>query len=394
MESLTAQRIASLEPSATEEVDNAVKRMRRNGITDIVSLGAGEPCFDTPLNIKEAAIRALYEGQTKYQPTAGSYDLREEVRLKFWRDNHILTGIDEIIVTPGAKFAIYLALQAALEPGDRVLLLDPSWVSYEAIAHMAGARAVRVPSSPSNGFQPDLDAVRDALKGRVRFVIINSPCNPTGAVYNPDTIRTIVQLADERGIMVLSDEIYETLLFDGQTYSPASEFPNVVTVNGFSKSHAMTGWRLGYMTAPSDLCEGMLKIYQHSTSCVTAFAQAGAIEALSASASRQAQAEMVAGYEERRSLMLRLLAASEYLNCTTAQGAFYCFASYRTERNSVAIAKDLLEHAHVATVPGAAFGPCGEGHLRLSYASSLEDISIALERIEVYFQNRSEGSVD
>ena len=385
-----SRKIVDLHPSATAEVSNIVKRMRSQGVTDVVSLDVGEPCFDTPPNIKQAVWKALQAGKTKYEPTAGDYELREEICRKLKRDNGITVDIDDVIVTPGAKFAIYLVLQAVLEEGDRVLLIDPAWVSYEPIVKMAGADVVRVSTSETDGFQPDLGAIKEAMDNSVKIIVVNSPCNPTGAVYNGTTIRSIAKLAKEHGALLLSDEIYEYLIYEGEHYSPASEFDNVITVNGFSKPYAMTGWRLGYVTAPKEILKGMLKIYQHSTSCVTAFAQAGAIEALRSKESQQAVKRMVEGYKERRAVMLRLIQQSEFFDFSVEpQGAFYCFPSYRLKKSSVEFAKELLKEAHVATVPGAAFGECGEGHLRLSYATSVENIIEAFERIESYLGKKA-----
>ncbi|MBW2057119.1 MAG: pyridoxal phosphate-dependent aminotransferase [Deltaproteobacteria bacterium] len=387
MRGFLSERIARLEPSATGEIDNSVKEMRQRGVTDIVSLGAGEPCFDTPENIVDAACTALRSGRTKYHPTAGDYDLREEISRKLKEKNHIEAGVDEIIVTPGGKFAIYLAFQAVLEPGDRVAILDPAWVTYEPAARMAGGDVVRIPTSESDGFEPDPERIRQEMDRSFRIVVINSPCNPTGTVFNRSTIHEIAEIARDHGALLLSDEIYEYIIYEGEHYSPGSEFDNVITVNGFSKSHAMTGWRLGYVTGPKQVLEGMIKIYQHSVSCVTAFAQAGAIEALRSEASKRAARQMLEGYRERRALMVGLIDESEFFECRRApQGTFYCFPSYRSRRPSVELSKALLEQTHVATVPGAAFGECGEGHVRLSYATSPDQIHEAFRRMEAFFR--------
>jgi len=383
--------IERLEPSATEEVDNAVKQMRQRGVEDIISLGVGEPCFDTPDTIKQAACDALWAGETKYQPTAGSYELREEICKKFERENGIQVGVDEVMVTAGGKFAIYLAFQALLQEGDQVMILDPAWVTYEPAARMAGADVVRVPTDRAQGFQPDLEAIRKAVNPAVKIIVINSPCNPTGATFDRSAIREIAKIAGDHDALLLSDEVYEYQVYEGEHYSPGSEFKNIITVNAFSKSHAMTGWRMGYVTGPKEVLEGMIKIYQHSTSCVTAFAQNGAIEALRGEASRQAAMHMVEGYKDRRSVMMKLIEESEFfgLRCPP-KGAFYCFPSYRLGMPSVELAKALLEEVHVATVPGAAFGACGEGHLRLSYAASTDHIAKAFERMETFFTRRQQ----
>jgi aspartate aminotransferase len=385
-----AEKIAAIAPSATEETDNEVKRLLREGAKDLISLGVGEPCFDTPLNIKRAAADALMGGKTKYEPTAGDYTLREAICAKLRTENGITATVRDVMVTPGAKYAIYLAFQALLQEGDRVVLLDPAWVSYEPAAQMAGAEVVHMCSRAEDGFQPDFGKLREVFRQPVKVVVVNSPCNPTGAVFAPETIRAIAKLARDHGAYVLSDEIYETLAYDSPSYSPASEFDNVITVNGFSKSYAMTGWRLGYVAAPHEILEGMLKITQHSTSCVTAFAQSGAIEALTSEESRRAAREMVDGYARRRSLMMDLIGKSEFLECDPEpRGAFYCFPSYNVDDTSLHIAHAILSETHVATVPGAAFGACGEGHLRLSYATTEDGIREAFARMETFFQRRA-----
>jgi aspartate aminotransferase len=383
-----ADKVAGLELSATDEVDNIVKRMRRAGIDDIISLGGGEPCFDTPQNIKDAALAALEAGKTKYEPTTGDHELREAIASKFQRENGIEASAGDIIVTPGGKFAIYLAFQAMLEPGDRVVILDPAWVSYTSMAQLAGAETVSVDCRASDGFVPDLDEFEAMMAGRVKFVVVSSPCNPTGMVYDAATVRGMAEIAQRHGVLLLSDEVYEYMVYEGEHYSPASEFENVVTVNGFSKSYAMTGWRLGYVTGPPEVLDGMIKIYQHSATCVNAFAQAGALEALTSEDSRRASDQMMAGYKERCELMTGLLERSEYFDCVPPQGAFYCFPSYRLDKSSLELATELLEEIHVATVPGSAFGHCGEGFLRLCYSTSMDSIVEALERLETFIQAR------
>lgn len=384
-----SNKIDNIEPQAIAKIFNLVKEMEQNGAQDIVSLGAGEPCFDTPMNIKSAAWAALKGGKTKYQPTAGDYELRKEICKKFQRDNDIHVGVDQVVVTLGAKFAIYLAFQAVLEEGDQVMILDPAWVTYEPAAKMAGADVVRVSSNKLDGFQPNLDVIEQTITDTVKIVVINSPCNPTGAVYESDAIRKITEMAKAKDALILSDEPYEYLVYQGQHYSPGADFDNVITVNAFSKSYAMTGWRLGYVTAPQSILEGMVKIYQHSASCVNSFSQAGGIEALHSEKSHHAKEKMVEGYSKRRTEMVNLIEKSEFFELhSSPQGAFYCFPSYNFDKPSVDFSKELLEETHVATIPGAAFGKCGEGHLRLSYSNSVRSIREAFDRINTYLTQR------
>jgi aspartate/methionine/tyrosine aminotransferase len=232
-----------------------------------------------------------------------------------------------------------------------------------------------------------LENIKRAIEPGVKIIVVNSPCNPTGAVFSRDTIRQLAELARGNHALLLSDEVYEYQLYEGQHYSVASEFDNVITVNAFSKSYAMTGWRLGYATGPKEVLGGMLKIYQHSTTCVTAFAQYGALEALNSEESKKAVEIMRNGYLARRHLMTDLIEKSEFFTLGgVPEGAFYCFVSYNLNLPSFELAKRLLRKAHVATVPGVAFGKCGEEHLRLSYAASEEDIRETFRRMENYFR--------
>jgi aspartate aminotransferase len=382
MEYRLAQRVIDLKLSATDEIDNIVKKMQRAGITDIVSFGGGEPCFDTPQTVQDAAIAGLRAGKTKYEPTAGDYELRAEISKKLMEHNHIRAGVDDILVTPGGKFAVFMACQALLQPGDKVMVLEPAWVSYVSNVELASAQVIHIPSYEENGFQPDLDLIRKKMDKCVRFIVMNSPNNPTGAVYAPDTIREITKIAQQYGALILSDEIYEDILYQGERFSPASEFNNVITINGFSKTYAMTGWRLGYVTAPREIIDGMIKIYQQSATCVTAFAQSGAIDALRNPKAAAESQKMVQGYCERSILISELIQESGFFKGFIPQGAFYAFPSYTFNRSSLEIANLLLEKAHVATVPGSAFGDCGEGHIRFSYSTSKENIIEGFRRIK------------
>lgn len=387
-----ADMIVELEASATEAVDSAVKNMRRQGIDDIISLGVGEPCFDTPDNIKKAAVKALMDGETKYQPTAGAFPLREAICRKLERENSIQSDPESIVVTAGGKFSIYLAFTAMLEKGDKVVLLDPAWVSYEAAALMNGAQVIRVPSSAANGFAPDLEKIESLMDDTVKIIVVNSPCNPSGSVFPAETLRQLARIAYKYGALLMSDEVYEYQIYGREHYSPAAEFENIITVNAFSKSYAMTGWRLGYSVAPADIVEGMLKIYSHSTSSVTSFAQWGGIEALEGEASGTEVQKMQQVYAKNRTLMIELIQKSAYLDLEREpEGAFYCFPSYHFDMGSVDLATRLLEKYHVATVPGIAFGQCGEGFLRLSYATDSKSLEEGMERMETFFKDLESG---
>ncbi|MCK4247573.1 MAG: aminotransferase class I/II-fold pyridoxal phosphate-dependent enzyme, partial [Methanomicrobia archaeon] len=231
-------------------------------------------------------------------------------------------------------------------------------------------------------FVPDLDVITEHMDKSTKMIVVNSPCNPTGAVYPPKILKGIVEIAEDNGSYVFTDEIYEKLLYEGEFYSPGSEYENIITVNGFSKSHAMTGWRLGYVHAPKDIIEGMVKIYQHSASCVTAFAQMGALEALVSEESERFVQKMVKEYRKRRNFIMKLIEKSDIFECKKPKGAFYVFPSYDLKMKSIEFAKKLLREAHVATVPGFAFGECGEYHLRMAYTAPNEKIEEAFIKIE------------
>jgi aspartate aminotransferase len=315
MEWATARRLSALSPSATDQASNIAKELQSKGI-DVISLCDGEPKFDTPENIKEAAWGSLKAGKTKYAPTRGIPKLRELICEKLARENHINTDVQNVVVTPGAKFPVFLTFLTVLNEGDRVVLLDPSWVSYAQALKLAGAEAIRIGLQEENGFQPDLEEIKNVITGkRVKLIVVNSPCNPTGAVFDRSNLFEITKFAKERGVLVMSDEIYEHLIYEGEHYSPGSEFDNVITVNGFSKPYAMTGWRIGYVTAPKAIVEAMLKVYSHSVTCVAEFIQAGAVEALSSEESQRARDKMVQEYQERRDVMMSKIEASEFFDC-------------------------------------------------------------------------------
>ena len=381
-----ARRLSALSPSATDQASNIAKELQGKGI-DVISLCDGEPQFDTPENIKEAAWESLKAGKTKYGPTGGIPELRELICEKLARENHIKTDARNVVVTPGAKFPVFLTFMTVLNEGDRVVLLDPSWVSYAQALKLAGAEAVHIGSREEDGFQPGLEEIKNAIAGkRVKLIVLNSPCNPTGAVFDRSNLFEIAKFAEDHGVLVMSDEIYEHLIYEGEHYSPGSEFDNVITVNGFSKPYAMTGWRIGYVNAPKAIAEAMLKVYSHSVTCVAEFIQAGAVEALRSEESQRARDKMVQEYQERRDVMMSKIEASEFFDCATPHATIYSFPSYRFKSSSIEFSSMLLKEAHVATVPGIAFGESGEGHVRMEYTPTKERIVEAFERIDNFLK--------
>src|SRR5690606_21844468 len=360
---------------------------------DVIDLSVGEPDADTPEAIKEAAVRALAAGRTKYTPAAGLPELREAIAEKLARVNGLPYRAENVLVTVGAKHAIFLALQALCNPGDRVLIPAPYWVSYADQASLVDAEPVILPTREEDGFKLRPEVLSEAVQG-ARVLILNSPHNPTGAVYTPEELAA---LAEAPGCWVISDEIYEPFVYDGARNESLLRLKpelqeRAVVINGFSKAYAMTGWRLGYAAGPQPLVAAMTTLQSHATSNATTFAQVAAIEALQGS---QASVEtMVRTFRERRDLLLAGLRRLPGLSCPTPQGAFYLFPKVsglfgRTWRGQVIqssqqLAELLLEGAATATVPGTAFGT--EGYLRLSYAASTERLAEALGRWQAFWE--------
>lgn len=369
-----SEKIAGIAPSATIEISNSARQMAREGI-DVISLSIGEPDFDTPEHIKDACIDALSQGKTHYAPSAGIPELTEAIAEKISSENGFLAEQDEVIVTCGAKNAIYEAMEAVLNPEDEVLLLDPSWVSYEPCAIIAGAR-VRHHVLDSETFQVD-DTLLEAIGPKTRMIVVNSPSNPSGAVLDADSLGLIADLCLDHDIFVLSDEIYEKLIYGKETVSIAS-LPDMaeqtITVNGFSKAYAMTGWRIGYAVAPKAIIRQMEKVQQHTVSHPTTFAMYGALAALKGS--QDCVEDMRREFERRRDY---IIPAFTDLGHTTApaDGAFYAYVN--TRGDDMAIARTWLEEGHVAVTPGTAFGT--PGWLRVSYAASMERLKEAIGRI-------------
>ncbi|NMA70898.1 MAG: pyridoxal phosphate-dependent aminotransferase [Firmicutes bacterium] len=364
---------------------------------DVIDLSVGEPDADTPEAIKEAAVRALAAGRTKYTPAAGLPELREAIAEKLARVNGLPYRAENVLVTVGAKHAIFLALQALCNPGDRVLIPAPYWVSYADQASLVDAEPVILPTREEDGFKLRPEVLSEAVQG-ARVLILNSPHNPTGAVYTPEELAALGEvLAEAPGCWVISDEIYEPFVYDGARNESLLRLKpelqeRAVVINGFSKAYAMTGWRLDYAAGPQPLVAAMTTLQSHATSNATTFAQVAAIEALQGS---QASVEtMVRTFRERRDLLLAGLRRLPGLSCPTPQGAFYLFPKVsglfgRTWRGQVIqssqqLAELLLEGAATATVPGTAFGT--EGYLRLSYAASTERLAEALDRWQAFWE--------
>ena len=353
---------------------------------EIIHLEIGEPDFDTPAHIVEAGCRALREGHTRYTPTAGIPELRAAIASEVARSRRIEVDPAQVVVTPGGKPIMFFAILALVDEGEEVLIPNPAFPIYESMVNFVGGRPVFVPLRQENEFRFDLDEFRAGLSERTRLVILNSPANPTGGVLRPEDIAALAGILRERpDVFVLSDEIYSRLLYSGRFASIASE-PELgpdgraIILDGFSKTYAMTGWRLGYGVMPEWLAEEVTKLQVNSNSCTNAAAQYAGLEALTGP--QDSVERMLSEFRARRDLIVAGLDALPGIECVMPQGAFYAFPRVADNDLSVETLADLLlDEAGVACLAGTAFGQYGEGHLRFSYANSRENINRALERI-------------
>lgn len=389
MREMLSAKAQGMQPSPTVSMSDKAKRMRGEGI-EVIDISAGQPDFATPQHIVDAGMKGLRDGFTHYTLSRGIKPLREAIARKLLVDNDLKINPDtEIIVTPGAKFALHISMMACIDPGDEVLILDPSWVSYEPIVQMAGGGPVHVYLRKEDGFRVAASLLEEKLSRRTKGIIVNSPNNPTGRVLTSEELNVIANIAKENDLLVFSDEIYEKIIFDKREHISIGSLPSMkertLTCNGFSKTYAMTGWRLGYVAGDESLIDGVLKIHQHSVACVTSFAALGAVAALEGP--QQRVLDMIREYDAKRNLVIEGINAIPGVSCWAPEGTFYAFPDISgTGLNSTEAAKFLLEKAHVVTVPGSAFGEAGEGHLRLSFATSQENIRAALDRIKKAFR--------
>lgn len=381
-----AARVGRVKPSETVRISNLVAEKRRAEI-DVVSFAAGEPDFDTPRHIREAAKRALDEGHTHYVPAAGIPELREAIAEKHRGENGMDTTPDDVLVTP-TKQAVALAILSIVDHGDEVILPDPCWVSYDPLVRLAGGTPVYVPLDKDQGFSTDVDAVAEKVTDRTKMVLMNSPSNPTGGTDSPDAVKGVGDLVVDHDLYLLSDEIYEAIRYEGDHVAPAS-LPGLaertVTVHGLSKSYAMTGWRIGWAVAPPAIRKEMLKLQSHTITHPTSFAQYGAVEAFRGP--KDFLVEMMEAFRRRRDLVVEALNGMPGVTCATPRGAFYAFPKIAAAgMDSMTFAERLLEEADVGLTPGAAFGPAGEGHVRISYATSEERLTTGLERMRAFLE--------
>jgi len=389
-----SRRIRELSPSPTLAITAKAKKMRVEGV-DVIGFGAGEPDFDTPAFIKNAAKKALDAGLTKYTPTSGTQDLKEAVCLRLKRENHLEYSPHEILVSCGAKHSIFNAILALCDEEDEVILPAPYWVSYPEMVKVAGGRSVIVSAPEEKDFKITPDQLRAVLTPKSKVLILNSPSNPTGMLYTRKELEGLAEVIVEKGLVVISDEIYDKLIYDGQTYTSLAVLGDAVkrltlTVNGMSKAYSMTGWRIGYTAGPREIIQAMSNLQDHSTSNPNSIAQAASVEALRGNGDDLNR--MVQEFQKRRDVMVEKVNAIPGLSVRKPQGAFYCFVNVRglfgkksngqTIENSFILTELLLAQARVAVVPGSVFGD--DGFIRLSYATSLKNIDEGLKRLEEF----------
>jgi aspartate aminotransferase len=388
-----ARRLKTLVPSSTLAVQAQAKALKARGV-DVISFGAGEPDFDTPVRIKAAAVRAMQAGQTKYTEVGGVSEVRAAVCAKLRRDNGLDYEPADVVVSCGAKHSLFNAMVALLDPGDEVLVPSPYWVSYPEQVRLLDGVPVAVATEEATGFDLDVDRLRAALTPRTKMVVLNSPNNPTGAVFSAAALEGVARLAVERSLWIISDECYEPFTFGGRHRSVAALGPDVkartLVVNTCSKAYAMTGWRLGYAAGPRELIRAMTDVQSQVTSNPSSVAQWAAVEALTGP--QDEVAVMAAEFDARRHLIVEGLNALPGLRCVMPRGAFYAFPNVsglfgrrapsggETLRTSTDVAAFLLTEAQVAVVPGVDFG--SDAHVRLSYATSAPLIREGLRRME------------
>ena len=378
-----SERAAQLTPSLTLSIDSKAKAMKAEGI-DVCGFGAGEPDFDTPEHIKRAAIEALEAGFTKYTPSAGIPELRQAIADKLAADNGLNYRAGQVVVSNGAKHACYNAILATCQPGDEVIIPAPYWVSYPDMVRLVGAEPVIVPTSERNAWKMRPEDFENAMTPRTKMLIMNSPGNPTGSVYTREELEAIVSVAAEEDIYVLSDEIYEKLVYDDVKHVSIASLSKeaydlTITINGFSKSYAMTGWRLGYLAAPDEVTRAVDSIQSHTSSNPSSFSQYGAVAALKGD--QQPLADMREEFDMRRNYMFDRLSKISNVTAVKPQGAFYILVNIsQLGLTSQNFADRLLSKANVAVVPGAAFGD--DRTVRFSYATSLDVIKKGLDRFQ------------
>lgn len=382
-----AARCTTVTESVTVRLNDRVKELRAQGV-DVLDAGGGDPDFDTPAHVTEAAARAMRDGFTHYTASRGLPELRTAIAAKLLRDNGVAVDADTgVLVTPSSKHALFAAFMALLDPGDEILVPTPSWVSYQAMARLAGAVPVSVPLSPDDGFALDRSHLEKHVTPRTKALVLNTPNNPTGRMLTPREATDLEGLAVDHDLLIVTDEIYEKLALDGTRHLSMAALPRcadrTVTVNGFSKAYAMPGWRLGWAAGPPDLVGAMLAVHQHTVACAGSFVQRGGLAALTGS--QEPLRTMADAYAARARLLVAGLNTLPGVRARSPSGTFYVLADIRaTGMADTTFAARLLSEAAVAVTPGSAFGPGGEGHVRLSLANPPDALREILARLAAF----------
>ncbi len=382
------RRIKDLVGSSTLAITARAKELAAQG-HDVVNFAAGEPDFDTPDFIKKAAIKAIEKGATKYTPSIGTQDLREAVAAKFQKDNGLVYKPNQIVVSCGAKHSLFNIIQVLVDDGDEVIMQAPYWVSYPEMVKAAGGRPVIIPTGTASGFKITPDLLKKNITPKTKILIINSPSNPTGVMYHKEELAKIAEICAARKIYVISDEIYEKLIYDTNVFTSIASlgreiFDLTLTVNGVSKAYAMTGWRIGYAAGALEIMEYIKKYQDHSTSNPTSISQAAALEALKAS--QESVDQMCRVFKKRRDLMLQCLDRIPGVSYIRPEGAFYVFCDFSKIGDATMIAKQILDEVKVAGIPGDGFG--ASNYIRFSFATSEERIQEGCARVAKWIANR------
>ena len=380
-----SSRAASLAPSLTLAISAKAKELRAAG-EDVIGFGAGEPDFDTPQHIKDAAAQALADGFTKYTPSSGIPELRQTVADKFQKDYGVEYEPSQVIVNCGGKHSCFNVIYATCEAGDEVIIPAPYWLSYPEMAKLAGAKPVIIETTDATEFKVTPEQLREAITPNTKLFILNSPSNPTGSVYTADEIKALGDVCVEKGVLIMSDDIYEKLVYDGAEFTSVTGFSeehlaHTIIVHGLAKAYSMTGWRIGFLAAPKPIAQAINALQSHSTSNATSFAQKGAVAALTGPQTHLD--EWLTEFNKRRSYAADRLNNIAGVSCVNSRGAFYLFPNIEgTGLKSAEFCERLLEQAKVAAVPGIAFG--ADNNFRISYATSMENIQNGMDRLDAF----------
>lgn len=379
-----AERMERLLPSGIRKVNEKALAMERAGET-VIHFEIGRPDFDTPEYIKQACVESLEKGDVFYTSNFGDLELRQEIAGYLNEKRHISYSAEEVLVTVGLSEAVFDVLCTLLNPEDEILIPDPVWINYLNVPQLFGAKPVRYSLLEEKNYQPDIEEIKAKISNRTKAIVLITPNNPTGSILSKDTLEAIADIAVKKNLLVLSDEIYERLLYDNEQHISIASLPGMkertITLNGFSKAYSMTGWRIGYVAAPKELILQLNKIHQHNTTCAPSFVQKAAIMALRDE--KNEVSDMVKEYKNRRDYAVSAINSIEGISCKNPKGAFYIFINVKSlGKSSAQVADYLLEHEKIALVPGDVFGENGEGYLRMSFANSYENIVEGCRRLK------------